>query len=372
MLHGMEVQHCFILEKSGKFLLFYLEGTTVMGALTIKDIAKICGVSVTTVSRALNNYPGINQETKDKIMEVVREKQFIPNNSARNLKKLENHSIAVLVKGVGNPFFQPMIATLEKFVHKQKYTFILQSVNDNEDEIEVASQLSLEKKPKGIVFLGGYFKHTEAKLRQLDLPCVICAVGSIDEKSSNVCSSVYVDDIRESYRIVDYLCKAGHKRIAIFAATREDKSISALRLEGYRRALADNGLPVCEELIRYSNEGENIYSMERGYHDMKKLLKERDDFTAIYAISDNMAMGICRALKEAGKRIPDDYSVAGFDGLDMSSYYIPTITTVKQPVREMAEAAAEILFDTIENGCGVQHRTFEGEMLIRESSRAIN
>lgn len=349
----------------------YTKGTTAMGALTIKDIAKICGVSVTTVSRALNNYPGINQETKDKIMEVVREKQFIPNNSARNLKRLENHSIAVLVKGISNPFFQPMMVTLEKLAHKQKYTFILQAVNDNEDEIEVASELILEKKPKGIIFLGGYFEHTEAKLRQLDLPCVICAVGSIDEKSSDVCSSVHVDDIRESYRIVDYLCKAGHQRIAIFVATPEDKSISAQRLEGYRRALADNGLPVVEELIRYSNAGENIYSMERGYYDMKKLLKERNDFTAIYAISDTIAMGICRALKEEGKNVPGDYSVAGFDGLDMASYYIPTITTMKQPVREMAEAAAEILFDTIENGSGVQHRIFESEMLIRESSRSI-
>lgn len=343
-----------------------------MSALTIKDIARICGVSVTTVSRALNNYPGINQETKDRIMEVVREKQFIPNNSARNLKRLENRSIAVLVKGISNPFFQPMMGTLEKIVHKRKYTFILQGVNDNEDEIEVASGLILEKKPKGIIFLGGYFEHTEAKLKQLDLPCVICAVGSIDEKSSDICSSVHVDDIRESYRMVDYLCKEGYKRIAIFVATREDKSISAQRLEGYRRALKDNGLPVCDELICYTETGEGAYSMARGYHDMKELLKKGTDFTAIYAISDAIAMGICRALKEEGKKVPEDYAVAGFDGLDMASYYIPTITTMKQPVEEMAEAAAEILFDAIENDAGVQHRIFEGEMMIRESSGKAN
>ncbi|MDO5337408.1 MAG: LacI family DNA-binding transcriptional regulator [Eubacteriales bacterium] len=344
-----------------------------MGALTIKDIAKICGVSVTTVSRALNNYPGINQDTKERIMEVVREKQFIPNNSARNLKKLENHSIAVLVKGIGNPFFQPMMGTLEKIVHKRKYTFILQGVNENEDEIEVASELVLEKKPKGIVFLGGYFKHTEAKLKQLGLPCVICTVGgSIDEKSSSICSCVHVDDIKESYRIVDYLCKSGHKRIATFVATRGDKSISAQRLEGYRKALSDNGLPVCDELIRYTETGENAYTMERGYQDMKELLKENIDFTAIYAISDAIAIGICRALKEEGKKVPEDYSVVGFDGLEMASYYIPTITTVKQPVQEMAKAAAEILFDEIENNCGVQHRIFEGEILIRESSCAVS
>lgn len=342
-----------------------------MAALTIKDIAKMCGVSVTTVSRAINNYPGINQETKNKIMNVVRENQFIPNNSARNLKRLESNSIVVLVKGISNPFFQPMISILEKMIHKRKHTFIMQGVNDNEDEIEVALELILEKKPKGIIFLGGYFYHTEEKLKQLDTPCVICAVGDIDEKSSDVCSAVHVNDIRESYRIVDYLCKAGHKKIATFVACRDDESISALRLEGYKRAVSDNGLPVCEELICYADKAEGSYTMERGYRDMKKLLKQNLDFTAVYAISDAVAIGICRALKEEGKKVPEDYSVVGFDGLDMASYYIPTLTTIKQPVVEMAEASVEILFDMIENGAKVQHKIFEGELLLRESSRAV-
>lgn len=343
-----------------------------MGVLTIKDIAKMCGVSVTTVSRAINNYPGINQETKNKIMEVVRENQFIPNNSARNLKRLESHSIVVLVKGISNPFFQPMMGIFEKLVHERKYTFILQGVNDTEDEIEVALELTREKKPKGIIFLGGYFHHAEEKLRQLDIPCVICAVGSIDKESRDVCSAVHVDDIRESYRIVDYLCKAGHRRIATFIASRDDKSISAQRLEGYKQALRDNGLPVCDELICYTESGTDAYAMERGYRDAKRLLRENVDFTAVYAISDAIAMGICRAFKEEGKRIPEDYSVVGFDGLDMASYYIPTITTVKQPVEDMARAAADILFDTIENGAEIQHRIFEGELLLRESSAEIN
>lgn len=343
-----------------------------MGSMTIKDIAKICGVSVTTVSRALNNYPGINQNTKNKVMEVVRENQFIPNNSARNLKRLENHSIAVLVKGISNPFFQPMIGLLEKIIHKHKYTFILQGVNDNEDEVEVALELILEKKPKGIIFLGGYFIHAQEKLKQLAIPCVIGTVGDIDTKSCEICSCVHVDDIKESYKIVDYLCKAGHRRIAIFAASRDDKSISAQRLEGYKRALADNGLPVCEELIRYNEPGQDAYTMKRGYEDVKKLLEEQVDFTAVYALSDSVAMGVCRALKEEGKRVPEEYSVAGFDGLEMASFYIPTITTVRQPVDEMAEAVADILFDMLENDSPVQHRIFEGELLIRESSREIN
>ena len=339
-----------------------------MDSVTIKDIAKKCGVSVSTVSRAINNYPGISQSTKAMIMEAVRENQFIPNNSARNLKRLESNSIVVLVKGINNPFFQPMISILEKVIHRHKYAFILQSVNANEDEIEVALEKILEKKPKGIIFLGGYFYHTEEKIRQLNIPCVIGAVGGMDQKNSAVFSSVHVDDVKESYRIVDYLCKAGHKRIAILAATREDLSIGALRLEGYRKALSDNGLPVLEELIFYAEADEDAYCMEHGYRCTGKVLESGVACTAIYGISDMAAIGICRALKEAGKEIPADYSVAGFDGLEIASYYIPTITTVRQPVEEMARDVADILFDTIENEGPVQHRIFEGELLIRESS----
>lgn len=343
-----------------------------MDSVTIKDIAKKCGVSVSTVSRAINDYPGVSQSTKNMIMEAVRENQFIPNNSARNLKRLESNSIVVLVKGIDNPFFQPMIGILEKIIRQHKYAFILQSVNDDEDELEVALELILEKKPKGIIFLGGYFYHSEEKLKQLNIPCVIAAVGGMDHKNSIVFSSVHVDDVKESYRIVDYLCKAGHRRIAIFAASRENRSIGALRLAGYKAALSDNGLPVSEELVCYAGPEEDAYSLERGYRGARELLENGTECTAIYAISDTVAIGICRALKEAGKKVPEDYSVVGFDGLEIASYYIPTITTIRQPVEEMAENVAGILFDTIENDAPIQHRIFEGELLLRESSGSIS
>lgn len=104
---------------------------------------------------------------------------------------------------------------------------------------------------------------------------------------------------------------------------------------------------------------------------MKELLEQKADCTAVFAISDVIAMGACRALKEAGKNVPEDYSVVGFDGLDMGAYYIPTITTIRQPVVAMAEAAAEILFDAIGKNGPIVHRIFEGELLVRESSRNL-
>ena len=116
-----------------------------MDCITIKDIAKICGVSVSTVSSAINNNPGINEETKDMIMRVIKKYDYIPNNSARNLKRSETNNIAILIKGLNNPFFSPMIAEFEKEIKKKKYTFILQRVDENQDEIEVAIELEKEK-----------------------------------------------------------------------------------------------------------------------------------------------------------------------------------------------------------------------------------
>lgn len=185
-------------------------------------------------------------------------------------------------------------------------------------------------------------------------------------------SSVSVDDFRESYKIVDYLCSLGHEKIAIITAPMSDVSIGKLRYEGYKRALESHGLKVDDALVRIMKEGIESYSMENGYLVTKELLEFNEEFTAIYAVSDSMAIGACKAIFEAGKRIPEDYSVAGFDGLDISFYYQPSITTIRQPVEEMAEETIKILFDLINEKETYSHKIFSGELLIRDSTKALN
>ena len=150
-----------------------------MKTITIKDIAKKCGVGISTVSRAINNHPDISDETKSKIMEVIKENNFIPNNSARNLKLLDTRTIAVLIKGIDNPFFQKMIKVFEEEIQKRKYVFTLQRVDSNQDEIEVALELIKEKRLKGIVFLGGNFSHKENKLKEITVPFVLSTIAKI-------------------------------------------------------------------------------------------------------------------------------------------------------------------------------------------------
>lgn len=340
-----------------------------METITIKDIARLCGVGVSTVSRAINNHPDINPETKDRIMGIIREHDFVPNNSARNLKRTEAKAIAVLVKGMGNPFFGDMIRVMVEGISKKKYTLVLHDVGFEEDEIEVALELIKEKRLCGIIFLGGFFSHSEAKLKQLSVPFVLCTSRVVTDLSNrDFYSSVSVDDEAESCRMVRYLLEQGHKEIAMIAAAAEDISIGRLRLEGYRRALTERGLPVREELIVYRKDDLEDYSYENGYRVMKELLEQGKGFTAVYAISDVMAVGAIRALVDAGKKVPGDYAVAGYDGIAAGKYYSPSITTIKQPGVEMAEEAVKILFEVIMEEADHRHILFPGELVIREST----
>ncbi len=343
-----------------------------MDSITIKDIAKKCGVGVSTVSRAINNHPDINDETKSKILQAIKEYNYIPNNSARNLKRSESNTIAVLIKGISNPFFSNMLKVFETEIQNQKYSFILHRVEEHQNEVDVALQLVKEKRLKGIVFLGGFFTYSIEKLKQLNVPFVLSTGGVSGKIDLEYYSSVTVDDFKESYKIVDYLCENGHKKIAILAAPQEDESIGKLRLSGYLKALEDRKIAVNKNLIRRGQDDTiETFSMKYGYEITKELIESNEDFTAIYAISDSMAVGACKAVFDMGKKVPDDYSIAGYDGLDITSYYQPSITTIRQPVEEMAHETIRILFDIINEKLKKEHKTFDGELIIGQSTKKL-
>lgn len=341
--------------------------------ITIKDIAKMCGCGVSTVSRALNNHPDINEETRKKIMAVVKEYNFVPNNSARNLKITDSKTIAILIKGIANPFFMKMIKVIENEIRRQKYSLIIQHVDHNQDEVDVAIELEREKKLKGIIFLGGYFNHTKEKLDAISVPFVISTVNMTEQYSVNY-SSIAVDDVKESYKIVDYLIKLGHKKILLISADLEDESIGKLRKVGYEKALRDNGIDFDESLIIPMSDDSDAYSMKAGFEAMEEALKRKLDFTAVFAVADAVAIGACRALADAGKKIPEDVSVVGFDGIDNAKYYSPRITTIRQPFEEMADETISLLFkyiDGTKSADEARQKLFEGELLIGESTAEL-
>lgn len=339
-----------------------------MESITIKDVARLSGVGVSTVSRAINNHPDINNETREKILKIIEEYNYIPNNSARNLKSSNTKTIALLIKGISNSFFSNMIVVFEEEIQKRKYNFVLHKVEQWENEIDVAVELIKEKRLNGIVFLGGIFTHTKNELNRIDVPFVLCTVA-VHNDNKELFSSVSVDDIEESNKMVDYICSKGHKKIAIIASFKDDESIGKLRFEGYKNSLNKNGIDFEEKFVFYMKEDIEGYSLANGYQVMKEILESdvSKEITAIYAISDNLALGAARAIADKGFSIPKDYSIAGFDGLEIGNYYNPVLTTIKQPVESMAKASIKLLFDIIKNNTKQENIFFEAELVEGDS-----
>lgn len=342
-----------------------------MANLTIKDIAKICGVGISTVSRAINDDPGINQNTRKRILKVIKEYNYVPNNSARNLKMTESNTIALLIKGIDNQFFQGMLKIFEEELKKHEYTFFLHAVGEDQDDVSVAVQLAKEKRLKGLIFLGGQMDYLDTRLEEIGVPYVLCTVAVNMTAPKRKCSSVSIDDKKESYRAVDYLCKKGHKKIAMISGKSSDQAVGGLRLKGYREALADNGIKVNENLVRYMKDDIPEYSVANGYEVTKELLQSKEEFTALYAISDLTAFGAYKAISEAGKKIPDDYSVLGFDGIEMSKYFQPSLSTMKQPCEQMVKSSIELLMDQINGKEEKKQLIFQAELLERDSVKEI-
>ncbi|MCR4901558.1 MAG: LacI family transcriptional regulator [Butyrivibrio sp.] len=340
-----------------------------MAEITIKEVAQKCGVGVSTVSRALNNHSDINPETKARIMKVIEETGYIPNNSARNLKRTDSKTIAVLIKGITNPFFSPAIEVIEDETRRKKYTMVLRHVGAYEDEVDVALELEKERRLRGIIFLGGGFRKSTEKLKSLNVPVVFSTIGAplLDNESKAVFSTVSVDDMLESKRMLEHVIGLGHRKIAIITEGSEELSVGQLRLQGYIEALKAAKIKVDEDLIRFVNPNLEHYSVENGYRTTKNLIATGKEFTALFCVSDMLAIGACRALTDAGYKIPKDVSVCGFDGLGLGQYVTPRLTTMRQPMMEISRQSIGTLFDIIDEVSEHKHITLACELIQGES-----
>ena len=327
--------------------------------MTIKDIAERCGVSVSTVSRVLNNHPDVSAANRERVLAVVQELHYVPNNSARDLVKPAADSIGLVVRGVGNPFFTGIIRAMERMITEAGYTMVLHQIQSGEDELRAGAELARSKRLLGLILLGGCFDYTPEQTASLGVPFVCCtytnSFGTLDRMEY---SSVSIDDEQAAYRAVRLLTDHGHRKIGVILESVRDHSISQLRYKGYCQALQDAGIPLDPELV----EETVTYEMADGYAGMERLLKRRRDLTAVFAISDAMAVAAMKALHDHGKRVPEDCSVVAIDGIDMSAYFVPTLTTLVQPQQELGENSVRILVDMIEGRTGNCHLQLETQV----------
>lgn len=325
--------------------------------MTIKDIAKACGVSVSTVSRVLNNHPDVSRSVREKVSSTVERLGYIPNNSARDLVRTRSDNIGVVVRGQDNLFFSAMVKTISREIESRGYTMVLHFIGSDDDEVMAGAILEREKKLRGLIFLGGRFDYSAETLAPVGVPFVCCTYtncfGTLDEKDY---SSVSIDDYMTAFKAVQTLIELGHRRIAVVTPATDDRSISELRYKGYRAALEDGGLDFDPELLV---ETEGFFEMPKAYEGTVKLAERGTEFTAVFALSDTTALAAVKALEDHGRRVPEDCSVIAIDGLTVSEYANPTLTTMVQPVEEMGKQSVAILADMIEQRQQCRHLRLE-------------
>lgn len=327
--------------------------------MTIKDIARLCGVSVSTVSRVLNDRPDVSPAVREAVLEAVRASNYVPNNSARSLVKTSSDAIGLVVRGVSNPFYSDIIKAIGREVDAAGFTMVMQQIAANEDEIVRGALMEREKKLRGLIFLGGRWDYSPADLGSITVPFVCCSYtnsfGSLDRTSY---SSVTIEDGLAAGRAVRELVALGHRRIACLVAETDDRSISELRYRGYMRALQEAGIEPDEALVARAGS----FSMADAYDATARLVKSGADFTAMFIIADAMAIAAIKALEGCGRSVPGDCSVIAIDGLTLSEYVRPTLTTFRQPMERLGEESVRILLDVISGSSGHRHVVVEPEL----------
>ena len=311
--------------------------------VTIKDIARESGYSISTVSRVLNHRNDVSPEAKKRIEEVVEQYHFVPNNNAKHLKQNNTKAIGILVKGISNMLFSSIVEEIQQMIEKTDYTLMVSYIDEEENEVDHAVQLCVERKPLGLLFLGGnpaYFKEGFVKV---DVPCVL-----VSNRAHEICfdnlSSVATDDVAAAKRAVDALFEAGHTEIGILGGNVENSHTSRQRFQGCIESFKEHNkeldLELCYEKARFS--------FDSAYRAMQRLVEKYPNITSVFAMSDVMAIGAIRALRDMNYRVPQDISVIGFDGTELAEYYNPKLASIKQQYKTLATRSVEILFGQIE------------------------
>lgn len=335
--------------------------------MTIKDLAAKTGYAVGTVSRALNNHPNVSEKARTAILQAAAEMGFEINLNAKQLKQTHSNTILVIVKGIGNELFGEMVESIQHLISETRYQLAVDYMDEDANEVARAVQLYREKKPLGILFLGGVNANFQRDFSSIDIPCVVVTSDTSTLPFENL-SSVSTDDREAGRCAIEMLIALGHRKIAVIGGDRQVSDTSRLRFEGCVRAFSDHNIPFDPE---QDYQGVR-YSYQDGYRATKALLASGREFTALFASADVMAIGAIRALRESGKSVPGDVSVMGLDGLPIGDYLVPQLTTIGQSVSSMARRSVEILLDGIEDGARCRHETIPFRIYRRESVRELS
>lgn len=320
------------------------------------DIAKLAGVSRSTVSRVINNYPNVPAETREKVLKIIKEHDYVPHASARMLAGSKNRVIGLFIVdmversyGLKNritksPYYLEFTSSVIENASEMEYTVLVHIIH-NEHGYEKIKECFFNKTISGGIFIGQ--NDNDAAIKKIidsgyKVVLVDQSINSEDDIYKK-CMIVNADNYGGAYNATKYLIDLNHKEI-LHITGGTYKFSSKERINGYKKALKDAKIPIKRNLIVNSE-----FIEEGGYNSVKKLLNKNNKFTAIFAGNDKIAFGAIKALKEQGLRVPEDVSVIGFDDIESSQYFSPRLTTMRMELSGMAEIATQSIINSIEN-----------------------
>lgn len=324
----------------------------------IRQVAEKAGVSVATVSRVLNQQDTVSAKTRIKVEDAIKKLNYEPSLLGRNLRNSESRLLLILIPKISNPFYFEIIKGIETTAINQSYNILLCETDSNPERENIYFDLVRKKMADGIISMDPAV-NMDTLIQLAERHNIIqCSEYAIDSSIPYVT----IDNEAAAYIAVKHLIKIGHKKIAFINS--DKKYLYARQREaGYKKALQEQNIRVQEQYICYSQQ----LDFEYGQQAMRKILHMDDRPTAVFAVSDLLAIGALKEIHANGLRVPDDIAVVGFDKIDFSNMTHPTLTTIAQPMYKMGTIAAQMLMDKIK-GKEVESVILDHELVIREST----
>lgn len=326
---------------------------------TIKDVANLAGVAVSTASYALNNSPRVSQETKEKVLAAAKQLNYQPNGIARDLKLSKTNTIGLILSDLSGPFYSELIKGVQDITIANGYDLI--AISSLGGKNSTAVKFLKEKRADGIIILAHNIDNNLIiSAAREDMPIVL-----LDRPlKAKYVLNIQVDNERGAYQAVKHLISLGYKEI-VYLSGPSNSYDNSKRFAGYKKALEDSGIAFSNQWVYQGN-----FTKEGGYHAGKLMLLQNYIPEAIFAANDEMAIGVIEAFKEADILIGEDVALVGFDDIQLSEYVTPALTTVRQPMKEMGVIAAQQVFQALNGNFSTEAILLETKLIIRDSCGA--
>ncbi len=330
---------------------------------TIKDVAEAAGCSTATVSRALASPEKVTEVTRQRVQAAIARVGYAPNLAARNLRRSESRTIVVLLPDIANPFFSEIIAGLEETAHQAGYQVLLGDCEHDAGRAEAYFGLLRTNQADGLILLTSEVPQALVRRQHTDVP-VVTACEYFDDIAL---PTVRIDNLQAAVKAVDYLLSLGHRRIATLSGPLGNP-ICRDRNAGFSHQLRQAGLEPKDEWVVAGD-----FSFHAGYQNGRWLLRlpRQERPTAVFCHSDEMAIGLMKAARDAGIPVPDELSVIGFDNIGFSEYCEPELTTVSQPREQIGRTAMQTLLAMLHKQAVLPLQVLNTQLIVRESTAAV-